>query len=595
MRTKLIVSFSVPVLLVMLITMAFAHRILAVQNESQVLDKAMASYEQSYDLISGYVDTMSYVADSIYYNGDLQRIVGSRTYRNKTDIGERHREYLVLDKVLTSAENADRIYRAGIFISSDIPYTNNRIHFSSYEKLRERPDYERFRETVQNDPMYFSPPIFVEGAGLEDSVRVITLLRPVNTTDGAARHICTVQICVLADTVKNTLAYAQTTNNAFVYLADETGELIASTNDPLYWRLKREGVLPDLSESGNWNYIQMERKGYYVLSKGIDTPGWNLVSMIPEKDVAEQGRYLTWVIAALTVLIFTAVIMAAVMLSNYYTRRLDTLNGLIQKVRSGKLKVSDLPDREDDEIGELFSSFREMTEELQNLMREQYQSGKTVKSAELRALQAQINPHFLYNTLDLINWEAFEHDVPEIADITQNLARFYRISLNKGRQIVTVAEELEHVKAYVSIENKHFDGNIHLHVDVPEEICELGCINIILQPFVENAIMHGFAEDHERSECNIRISAERRGEDICFAVEDDGAGMTRAQIEEILQKNTVRKATGYGVKNIHSRLQLLFGENYGVTYRADGRPGVTVLIKLPALTPEEMEQQYEIE
>lgn len=196
----------------------------------------------------------------------------------------------------------------------------------------------------------------------------------------------------------------------------------------------------------------------------------------------------------------------------------------------------------------------------------------------------------MYNTLDLINWEAFEHDAPEISEIAQNLAKFYRLSLNKGRQILTIREELEHVRAYVSIENRHFDDAICLQIDVPEALQPLACLNIILQPFVENAILHGFAEN-PRAAC--ATSGSKRGGRGRRRVprQDDGPGMTEAQIESIFRENTVRQSSGYGVKNIQSRIRLSFGENYGVTYRNTKEAGTAVYIRIPALTPEEAEKR----
>lgn len=155
-----------------------------------------------------------------------------------------------------------------------------------------------------------------------------------------------------------------------------------------------------------------------------------------------------------SVLIVLSIFLISWLLGKYYSKRLVTLNTKMKQVQDGQLSL-EIPEEESDEIGELFRSFSYMTKELRKLMLEQYRLGKNVKSAELRALQAQINPHFLYNTLDLINWEAMDYNAPEIMELAQNLAQFYRISLNKGRQIVRVREELNHVRAYVRIENYH--------------------------------------------------------------------------------------------------------------------------------------------
>lgn len=226
-------------------------------------------------------------------------------------------------------------------------------------------------------------------------------------------------------------------------------------------------------------------------------------------------------------------------------------------------------------------------------MLEQYRLGKNVKTAELRALQAQINPHFLYNTLDLINWEAMDYNAPEIMEIARNLAQFYRISLNKGRQIVRVEEELNHVRAYVKIENYHFDNAIHLQIDADEGVEELACINIILQPFVENAIMYSIAKAPDRETCRIHIRAACEGQDLVFRITDNGFGMSREQIERIFEENSYDVSHGYGAKNVNFRIKLCYGEEYGVFYESEIGKGTTVTVRIPAMTPEEAERKLQ--
>lgn len=593
MRTRLILSFSVPVLAVMLLVLAGVHSILLSGSETQVLSTARSSYDQAYELATSYIELMLYASDSIYYNGDLQRILSSRDYLEEMSAADRYREFLVLDDVFSMAENVELIYRTGIYLNSKIPYTNNLTHIMPLETLFERADYSRYVSTVQRDRFYFSAPVNLYTAGSDTPVRAVTLLRPVRATDGSDRQLCVEQVSVEAESFSSVLAYAQATEGSTVYLVNEYGELIAATDSAAYRKMERDGVLPADGDDAEWTRTALGGRAHYVLRRHIPNARWTLTAMIPVEDVSAQSRYVTIVLIALAVLILAAIVFVAIMLANSYTRRLKNLNALIQRVRSGELKAERGSDRDEDEISELFNSFSDMTEELKNLMRAQYRSGKAVKSAELRALQAQINPHFLYNTLDLINWEAFEHDAPEISEIAQNLAKFYRISLNKGRQILTVREELEHVRAYVSIENRHFDDAICLHIDVPEDLQALACINIILQPFVENAIVHGFAENPARGVCNIRIEAWREAGDVVFMVSDDGPGMTEAQTKAIFRRNTARQVSGYGVKNIHSRIQLSFGEAYGVTYRNTKESGTAVYIRLPALTPEEAERRIE--
>ena len=209
---------------------------------------------------------------------------------------------------------------------------------------------------------------------------------------------------------------------------------------------------------------------------------------------------------------------------------------------------------------------------------------------EVRALQAQINPHFLYNTLDLINWISMDYGAEEIGTLTWNLARFYRLSLNHGKSLITIGEEVEHVQVYVNIENYHFDNQISLNVDVPEELKGFACLNIILQPFVENAIVHGIAEYSEIESCSIAIRARKEEEDIIFTIQDDGPGVNVEQMQKETEQDIKKARHGYGVRNINFRLKLCFGEKYGVTYK-ESEKGTCVEVKIPAMTMEEAEEK----
>ena len=592
-REKLIVSFTVPVMLAMLIAMFCVHKFLMARSEKQILSSAMSSYSQSCDLTENYLQLMSYVSESIYYSGDLQRILSDPSFTEERSMDIRHREYLRLLNVFVSAEYEKIIYRAGIYIRDDIPYTNDKKNIMPLNALYRREDYALFEDSAQKNRYYYSAPVDLYTSGIDEPVSAVTLLRPVRSTSGTRRYICVEQVSVETETFRQTLSYANMTKDSLTYLVDEQQRLITATDAEVYETLRQQGALPENGNDEDWETRTIGGKRYYMLRRYIPQARWTLVSLIPQEDVAAQSSYLNIIVIFLTLLILGSIVLVAYLLANSYTLRLHNLNTMIQKVRSGELAVPEYQDTANDELSELFKSFNEMTCSLQELMRQQYRSGKAVKAAELRALQAQINPHFLYNTLDLINWEAFDHDAPEISEIAQNLARFYRISLNKGRPVVTIREELEHVSAYLSIENRHFDGNIFLHTDVPEELQALGCINIILQPFVENAIIHGIAEDPSRGECSIRISARRETGDVIFTVEDDGPGMTPEQIGAIFEKNTTQRTSGYGVKNIQSRIQLSFGEDYGVTYDTARETGTAVFIRIPALTPEELEKRLE--
>lgn len=163
-------------------------------------------------------------------------------------------------------------------------------------------------------------------------------------------------------------------------------------------------------------------------------------------------------------------------------------------------------------------------------------------------------------------------------------------SLNHGKSLISIGEEVEHVEVYVNIENYHFDNAISLEVDVPEELKSYACLNIILQPFVENAIVHGIAEKPDIESCEIRICARREEQDIVFSVQDDGPGVDVKEMQKETQQDIRTAQHGYGVRNINFRLKLCFGEKYGVTY-LESEKGTHVEIKIPVMTMAEAEEK----
>lgn len=312
-----------------------------------------------------------------------------------------------------------------------------------------------------------------------------------------------------------------------------------------------------------------------------------MISLIPEWEYEGQYQIFVFEVIFCAIIIAAAIALIAGLLSSYYVGRLTKLRMEMADLQRGNLNVQLPASPQGDEIEEVYRDFNFMVNEVQRLLQEHYQLGKNVKVAEIRALQAQINPHFLYNTLDLINWIAMDYGACEIENIAWNLARYYRLSLNHGKSVISIEEEVEHTQVYVNIENYHFDNAIEMTADVPEELKTLACLNIILQPFVENAIVHGIAEDSSITKCKIHIEIRREEGDIVFQIEDDGPGITPGQMEDAVSVDLSQTGKGYGVKNINFRIKLCFGEKYGVHYEQGLERGTRAIIRIPQMTVEE--------
>ena len=234
------------------------------------------------------------------------------------------------------------------------------------------------------------------------------------------------------------------------------------------------------------------------------------------------------------------------------------------------------------EIAALSDSFGHMVVQIQNLMEQVRREEVTLRKTELNALQAQINPHFLYNTLDSIAWMCEEGRTKEAITMVNALARLFRISISRGHELITIEKECQHAESYLKIQKYRYKNRFTYQFDVEEECLGYFCNKITLQPIIENAINHGLDMCDEGRIC---IGVRRRGEDILMYVEDNGVGMEEDRCREILHREASDR-TGIGIKNVNDRIRIYFGEKYGLHIESELDVGTRVEICIPCLQEE---------
>ena len=242
-----------------------------------------------------------------------------------------------------------------------------------------------------------------------------------------------------------------------------------------------------------------------------------------------------------------------------------------------------------DEIAQLMGGFDQMMDRIDRLMEERVEYARQIKHLELKALQAQINPHFLYNSLDLINCTAISRNVPEISRMVRSLGQFYRASLSHGREVIPLADEIRHAQLYVDIQNMRFDNRVRVEWQLDEGAGQCQVIKIILQPLIENAMIHGIFEKPSKTG-TIRVRTQRDGELLRITIEDDGAGMEEAtRLANFSPTPSGNRETegGYGVRNICDRLRIVYGEPYGLFCESAPGEGTQVTVLLPAIEERE--------
>lgn len=588
MQKRMMIYFAVPLLIIQAAVAAFLYPALLDKFKSQLNYSMEQSISQAVSFVSSYLHNMEYLTELVENNREIYGILSSKDFTGSRKLKEQYQEFYTLNRAFASLEFSNTFYRFGLYIPEDIIYVSNQYYIFPNTRLEERSDYDQMMEYFALGRDYLAHSEERRDIGSMDTFEMLTLYHQIKESgSGKPLGVCSVSIDgkLLAQVMEN----ANITSNGLVYLVNAEGGGAVSSNEVLFAELKGRDLLPYIEEESVWEAVRIGQSAYYAKREAIENTGWQMVSLIPAEEYDGQFRSLVMSSMVAVVIMMIMIMSVSYFLSDYYVGRLKKLSTQMQHLQDGDLNVQLPSIQQGDEVEEVYRNFNFMVGEVRRLLREHFQLGKDARVAELRALQAQINPHFLYNTLDLINWIAMDYEAEDIEKIAWNLARFYRLSLNHGQDLISIGEEVEHVQVYVNIQKFHYDDAVHLEAEVPEELKSLACLNIILQPFVENAILHGIGENAEIKQCRIAIRVQRQGEDILFTVRDDGPGMTQQQMEDAVSLNISQIKGGYGIKNINFRIKLCFGEEYGVRYESVLGEGTTAFILLPAMTMEEAE------
>ena len=366
--------------------------------------------------------------------------------------------------------------------------------------------------------------------------------------------------------------YAETLiSECGLYITDQEGKLVFEES-----RFSGKNQSYDLTYS---EFLEQRNRGstdYTILCEESNTTGWTVWLYQPVGLAGEAMRPIG-VMAGVTILIcIFAAVLAYFITSGMVSGRIERLTCLMQEVQEGSMDMQVGSD-DRDEIGMLYRGFGSMMKRIRTLINEVYLGKITQKEAELKALQAQINPHFLYNTLSLINWKALAAGEEDISRMTLAMSTFYRTALNRGRNVLQVEAELSNTRAYLEIQSMLHDGDFDYEIEVQPEILQCESLNLILQPLVENAIHHGI---EEKTDGRGKISVRGWKEDNCvwFMVEDNGVGME----QEVADKILTMESKGYGVRNVDERIRLCYGEKYAMKVESVVGKGTKMTIHFPA-------------
>lgn len=580
-RYKLFLTYLLVVTIAFCLFLSINFYFTGRENEKQTLYSLQQVMSQTKSFLEFKVKSVNSVLDVLALNSKVHEIVmkDADVYNDNVGfwIGD---DNDIAKTIYNNSHNNPEITHLRLYMKSGLAATADTDDYKLLGSIDGKQWYRKFISS--GNTIWWYPGSSFERIADSD---VISAIRKIPSDQDINKSVGIIRADVSKDTIRKTLEQSQFTKSTSAFLINSDRDMICNSgidglkNDREFFNTLV--TLSNIVGENTWRTEIYNNEKYIFAAQNIQYTDWKLILAVPYKDVLESSVKARRQMLLIFLCIVPLTLPFSFFVSGSSTKRIRKLIFNMKKAEKGDFDIAILPSSED-EIGQLTKSFNHMLTRIAMLVEDQFKLGHEIKNAEMKALQAQINPHFLYNTLDLINWMAFQYKAPEISTLVGELSKFYKLSLSKGEDVISIEDELKHVKSYVFIQNMRFSNSIQLEINVKEELYEYGILKIILQPLVENAILHGILEKDEEAGV-IRITGKLDGNDIVFTVEDDGVGMSEEMLQEVPNTVTTKESHGYGIRNINDRIKLNYGSEYGMTYSSVPGQGTTVTIRIPAI------------
>ena len=570
-RTTIFIYFTITALAASLLVTFSIYQRLSVQVTQMVQEENQSLITQVGRSVDSYLRSVMKLSDSLYYgvikNADLSEtsITEEITllYDNSKDL---------VDNIALFSEDGEMI--------EAVPAAR----LKSSADVAEEAWFQQALEKTENQ--HFSRPhvqyIFENS---ENQYRwVFSQSRAVELTEGTSVAQGVLLVDISYSSLEQLFDGVSMGTGGYVYLISSDGELLYHPKMQLIdtGRVQENNYAAALYKDGTYQE-EFGGEKRFVTVKSIGYTGWKVVGVTPENVVTLNGIKTRLFIVFLIVLILSILVLINSYISSRITNPIKELEKSVGVLEEGNLEAPVYMGGSY-EIQHLGKSISDMAAQIRLLMKDIVSEHEAKRKQEFDTLQSQINPHFLYNTLDIIVWMIENEQKAEAVKAVTALARFFRISLSKGKSIITVRDELEHVRNYLMIQHMRFKNKFSYEIQAEEAVLELSSLKLMLQPLVENAIYHGM--EFMDGDGEIILRAWKEDAELYFEVSDNGLGMTEEQVERLFSSSThvaSNRGSGIGVKNVNERIKLYFGEQYGLTIDSEPDEGTRVRIHLPAV------------
>lgn len=577
---KFLLTYCILILVPLTILFGYTYTKMSQIIESNILNSTEQAFDQSIDFLTYKFYRIFDISNSLAIDENIVSILRNDSNNYPLSSQIEHLSYLRL--FLSSYEDDSDVSNLSLYVDDNFIYSNDNKNIFRMSSLNNSKAINIINTT--NSRFVWGPSSYFNNDNLDSSSEYLSLFKTIKSPENFSKDIGYIRVNFKKSLIEDIINKINSIPSSISYIINSDGIIICSSNNSASAK-----YIKDLDRIQNYSInndkfatTSYNSKKIYIKSSLIDKTDWYLVSILPESSIiAEINTQRFYLFLIVITFGGTSIILAFYFVDSINKRLSKVIKGM-RCVQSGNLNYY-IENDTNDELGELIDSYNYMAGKMSILIEDQYKLGKDVKNAELKALQSQINPHFLYNTLDMINWMSYKKMNKEISLAVKNLAKFYKLSLNKGKDLISIQDEIEHISLYVNIQNMRYNNRISLRINIDKAINDYLIPKITLQPILENSINHGILGKGE-GDGLISILGYSMNSDVILTIADDGIGIKEENLNLLLSnKLTSSKGSGYGLKNIDNRIKLLYGENYGLSFKSVYGQGTTVIIKIPKI------------
>jgi two-component system sensor histidine kinase YesM len=527
--------------------------------------------------IQTYVNGMVNISNLAENNRDLQAYLSKQTYASLTEEkGYEEKISEFFESILLS--------RSDIASVSVFGYNGQHIFGRKDAELNPHNDVVKmswYTDAQAANGAHVLSPSHVQPIFKNEYRWVVSLSKELQSKDdnGHQRGLGVLLVDLNFSVMNDMFSGIDLGKRGYLFIVDEAGNIVYHPQQQLLYSNLKSERLEEVMAVRNGTFTTDEGKQSRMYSVQDSGFGWKIVGVSYVAELVGNKTEMRLSFLAMSAFCIVLALLLSIMISNRLAKPIKDLEGYMKEVERGNFDIQ-VPMGFTKEIGRLARAFNIMVGKIKELMSQTVRDQELKRKSELIALQAQINPHFLYNTLDSIIWMAESKRSEEVVIMTSALAKLFRSSISRGEELYTIGTETEHIENYLTIQKMRYQDKFTYQIRIDPLLYNYKTIKIVLQPIVENAIYHGIK--NKRGPGSIEISSHEEEHSILLTVSDNGIGMAKEQLDQILSYNPLHpEGRGVGIRNVHERLQLYFGVQYGLTFDSAFGQGTTVTVRVP--------------